>query len=53
MKKMMTLRIDTRLKAFFQKFAEEENRSLSNFITNAVITYIKDNKGRDWNKEKA
>ena len=52
MKKMMGLRIDPDLKKFFQKIAEEENRNLSNFIINAVLTYIKDHKGLTWKKPK-
>lgn len=52
MKKMMGLRIDPALKKFFQKMAEGENRNLSNFMINAVLTYIKDYKGiTDWRKE--
>jgi uncharacterized protein (DUF1778 family) len=50
MKKMMGIRIDPKLKEFFQKFADEENRNLSNFILNAVITYIKEHKGVVWKK---
>jgi len=48
---MMALRIDPELKEFFQKFARKENRSLSNFITTAAITHIKDRHGVDWNEE--
>ena len=33
-----------------KKIAEEENRNLSNFIINAVLTYIKDHKGLTWKK---
>jgi uncharacterized protein (DUF1778 family) len=51
MKKMMAIRIDQDLKKFFQKFAEKENRSLSNFMINAVLGYIKKNHGIDWRKE--
>jgi len=50
MKKIMTLRIEPDLKKFFQKIATEENRSLSNFIINAVQIYIKDHKGITWKK---
>ncbi len=48
---MMALRIDQDLKKFFQKFAEKENRSLSNFMINAVLAYIEKNHGIDWRKE--
>ena len=37
---------------FFQKFADEENRNLSNFILNAVLTYIKEHKDADYKKAK-
>lgn len=50
---MMGLRIDPELKKFFKRFADEENRNLSNFILNAVLTYIRDYKGAEWNKPKA
>ena len=52
MKKIMTLRIDSDLKKFFQEAAAEENRSLSNFIINAVIAYIKEHKGVTWKQPK-
>lgn len=39
---MMGLRIDPRMKAFFQQVAKKENRNLSNFIINSVLTYIKE-----------
>jgi len=47
---MMGLRIDSDLKNFLQKLADEENRSLSNFIINAVLTYVKDHKDLTWKK---
>jgi len=52
MKIMIGLKVDTEFKKFLQKMAEDENRSLSNFILNAVLTYIKDHKGVDWKKTK-
>ena len=52
MKKMMGIRIDPKLKEFFQKYADEENRNLSNFILNAVITYIKEHKDVTWKQSK-
>jgi len=52
MKKMMGIRIDPDLKKFFQEVADEENRNLSNFIINAVLTYIKKHKGLTWKKPK-
>ena len=35
-------------KEFLQKRAEEENRTLSNFIVNALLTYIKEHRGIDY-----
>ena len=49
---MMGIRIDPDLKKFFQEVADEENRNLSNFIINAVLTYIKEHKGLTWKKPK-
>ena len=45
---MMGIRIDPKMKEFFQQMAEQEDRNLSNFIIHAVITYIRENKGIDW-----
>lgn len=47
---MLGIRIDPDLKKTLQKLADEENRTLSNFVINAVLTYIKDHKGVDWKK---
>ncbi len=35
---------------FLHKIAGEENRTLSNFITNALLTYIKEHRGIDYKK---
>ena len=35
-----------------EKLAEKENRSLSSFIINAVLTYIKQHHNIDWHKAK-
>ena len=48
---MIGLRVSPKLKDFLQSQADKENRNLSNFITNAVLTYIKDNKGVEWREE--
>ena len=45
---MIGIKVDTEFKEFLQKLAEGENRNLSNFITNALLTYIKEHKGIDW-----
>jgi hypothetical protein len=49
---MIGLRVTEEFKAFLQKLADEENRTLSNFIENAVLSYIKEHKGKDWKKSK-
>ena len=50
---MIGFKVDPELKNFLQRLASEENRSLSNFIINALLTYIKEHKDIDWRKEKA
>jgi uncharacterized protein (DUF1778 family) len=52
MKIMIGLRVTNEFKTLLQKLADEENRTLSNFIENAVISYIKDHKGVDPKKAK-
>jgi len=53
MKIMIGFRVIPKFKAFLQKQADEENRSLSSFLNNAVLTYVKDHKGiKDWREEK-
>ena len=49
---MIGLKVDPEFKKFLQETADEENRSLSNFIINALLTYIKEHKGIDWKKSK-
>ena len=49
---MIGLRIDPELKQRLQELADEENRSLSNFVINAILTFLKEHKGIDWRKEK-
>jgi len=39
-------------KEFLKKMADQENRTLSNFIFNALVTYIKEHQGVDWKVEK-
>ena len=48
---MIGLRVEPKFKKFLQKLADGENRTLSNFIMNALSTYIKEHKGIDWRKE--
>jgi hypothetical protein len=51
MKIMIGLRVTEEFKTLLQKHADEENRTLSNFIMNALVTYLKDHRGIDWRKE--
>jgi hypothetical protein len=50
MKIMIGLRVTEDFKSSLQKFADEENRTLSNFIENALLAYIRDHKGVDLKK---
>jgi predicted transcriptional regulator len=52
MKIILGSRIDPELKDLLQKLADEEDRSLSNFVVRALITYLKEYKGIDWRKPK-
>ena len=50
---MVGFKIDPKLKSLLQRLAGEENRTLSNFIINALLTYVKEHKGiDDWRKDK-
>ncbi len=40
-KKMVMIRMDEQIKAFFKEHADKERRSLSNFIINSTIEYIR------------
>jgi uncharacterized protein (DUF1778 family) len=48
---MVGFKVTAEFKAFLQKLARKENRSLSNFIINALLTYIKKHHGIDWREE--
>jgi len=50
---MIGLRVSPKFKDFLQNQADQENRTLSNFITNAVLTYVKDHKGVEWREEQS
>ena len=52
MRPMIGFRIDQELKDLFEELAEKENRSLSNFIINAVLAYMKQHHKIDWHKAK-
>ncbi len=49
---MLGIRIEPKLKKILQELADKENRSLSNFVIHAILTYIKEHKGVDWKKPK-
>lgn len=48
---MIGIRLEPELKELFHEIAEDERRSLSNFIVNAALTYLKDHEGTDWREE--
>ena len=52
MKIMIGFRVSPEFKEFLHKLADDENRNLSNFMENGILTYIKDHKGIDWKKQK-
>lgn len=47
MKLLVNIRIDKEIKRFIEEYASKERRSISNFITNAILTYVKDHHGAD------
>jgi len=53
MKIMIGFRVTQEFKAFLQKLADRENRTLSSFLYNAVLYYIKKEHKIDWRKENA
>ena len=50
MKKLLGLKIDADLKAKLEKLADDDNRSLSSFILNAILIYVKEHHGVDLKK---
>lgn len=48
---MIGFRTEQGLKDLFEREATRENRTLSSFIINAVLTYLKEHKGIDWHKK--
>jgi uncharacterized protein (DUF1778 family) len=48
---MIGIKVDPEFKKFLQNMAAEENRNLSSFILNAILTHIKEHKGIDWHKK--
>ena len=53
MRPMIGFRVDQELRDFLEKLAGKENRTLSSFIINAILTYIKDHHKVDWHKVKS
>jgi len=49
---MIGLRIEQELRDLIEELAEKENRTLSGFVINAVLTYIKQTHKIDWHKLK-
>ncbi len=50
---MIGFKATKEFKQFLKERAQEENRTLSNFIINALLTYIKEHKGIDYKKDKS
>jgi uncharacterized protein (DUF1778 family) len=48
MKIMVGFKATKEFKSFLQGMAKAENRSLSNFIVNALLTYIREHSGIEW-----
>lgn len=48
---MIGFKASDEFKKFLEKQADTENRSLSNFIVNALIVYTKEHHNVDWKEE--
>ena len=48
---MVGFKATREFKRFLQDMAKRENRSLSNFIVNALLTYIKERHDLDYSEE--
>jgi uncharacterized protein (DUF1778 family) len=48
MKIMIGFKASREFKEFLQGMAKSENRTLSNFIVNALLTYIREHKGVEY-----
>lgn len=46
---MIGFKASKEFKDFLQGIAKAENRTLSNFIVNALLVYIKEHRGIVWN----
>lgn len=49
---MIGFKASKEFKEFLKKMAAQENRSLSNFIFNALLTYIREHRGVAWDEDK-
>jgi predicted transcriptional regulator len=52
-KSMTMIRMDDKIKEELKKLAASENRSLSNFILNATLQYVKENYGKEITPKKS
>ena len=50
-KMIISFQIDERIKTALQKLAEDETRSLSNYVMTVLMKHL-ENHGIDWRKEK-
>lgn len=48
---MIGFKATKEFKAFLQKMAKQENRTLSNFIINALLTYTKEHRGIEYEEK--
>jgi uncharacterized protein (DUF1778 family) len=52
-KKMVMIRMDDQIKAFIKAHADKERRSLSNFVINSTLQYIKENYDKEITPKKS
>ena len=52
-KSMTMIRMDENVKEELKRLATSENRSLSNFILNATLQYVKENYGKEITPQKS
>jgi len=45
MKILVNIRLEKEIKKFIEEYATKERRSISNFITNGILTYIEEHHG--------
>ena len=48
---MIGIEVSQKFKEILQEAAKDENRSLSNFIKHALLTYLKEKLGVDYKEE--